>query len=364
MRWNFRDSLYLAAALCLSLLSTGCALHESPYTKMDNWAIRQNATLRHFAPYDLIYLPMTQLKPGEDSPMNWHKYGLAERGYNLAMHHTTRVFGKRVRIFAPFVHQVDPATYRDFLDNTPPDVMTSPLAFAVRDTLDALNHYFRNYHKPGRPFVLYGQGQGARILYEAMKRCPNISRRNGFVAAYLPGLVGISVDRIHRDLDRRGIRPAVGEYDTSVVIAWNVCDWDGNDAAKQPDSFVINPLNWQTDTTEAPASANRLSVAYDPTGDHTVKQQTEYQQLCGAAIDLDLGTLRLVPVPGREQELAQVIAQGTAHGLFTGNIAENASKRVRQFIYQAQWHDEIPPVIPSAPERPAVNPPPTVPIQQ
>ena len=51
-------------------LSTGCALHESPNTKMDNWAIRQNATLRHFAPYDLVYLPMTQLKPGEDSPMN------------------------------------------------------------------------------------------------------------------------------------------------------------------------------------------------------------------------------------------------------------------------------------------------------
>ena len=70
MRWNFRDSLYLAAVLCLSLLSTGCALHESPNTKMDNWAIRQNATLRHFAPYDLVYLPMTQLKPGEDSPMN------------------------------------------------------------------------------------------------------------------------------------------------------------------------------------------------------------------------------------------------------------------------------------------------------
>lgn len=364
MRWNFQDSLYLTAVLCLCLCCTGCAFHESPYVKMDNWAVRQNATLRHFAPYDLIYLPMTQLKPGEDSPMNWHKYGLSERGYNLTMHHTVQVFGKRVRVFAPFVHQVAPDTYRAYLQNPPQDAMESPLAFAIRDTLDALNHYFRNYHKPGRPFVLYGQGQGAHILYEAMRRCSNISRNNGFVAAYLPGLVGISVGRIHRDLARRGIRPATGEYDTSVIIAWNVLDWDGNDAAERPDSFVINPLNWLTDDDEAPATANRLSVAYDPTGDHTIKQKTEYKQLCGAAIDLDLGTLRLIPALQREQELEQVIAQGTAHGLFAGNIAENASKRVRQFIYQAQWHDDIPPVIPSAPEPPAVNPPPTVPLQQ
>ena len=98
-------------------------------------------------------------------------------------------------LFAPMVHQLDADGYARFLATAPmkPRVlMKSPLGHAVRDAVNALEHYLDNYHRDGRPYLLYGQGQGARILYEAMKRCPEVTPESGFVAAYPPRLAGIS----------------------------------------------------------------------------------------------------------------------------------------------------------------------------
>lgn len=346
-----RKTLIHLLLLGLLLGCTGCTLlQESPYAHMDNWMVRQNATLRHFATYDMFFIPPTQLQPGEDSPMNWHKYGLAERCYNYTIHHTTRIFGNRVRVFAPFVHQLDPVTYRKFLLSPPLEVMSSPLGYAVEDAVRALEYYFAHYHKPGRPYILYGQGQGAHILYEAMKQCSKITPKSGFVAAYFPGLVGISAEQMRRDLGGRGIRPATGEYDVAVITAWNVYDWDGNDAIEDAGSYIINPLNWETDMSEASAETNAKSAAYDPLASPDIKQQTEYEQLCGAVIDVEDGTLRLLPAPNRDDELERVIRQGTTYGLFAGSIVENALKRVRQYTYRAQWNHELPPDIPVLPE--------------
>lgn len=341
IRFNCLFALLIALmALC------GCASPD-PYQKIGNWALRQNAVPRYFADYDVFYVYPTLLREGEGEVMNWAKGTIAGRVADYAAFQTAAQFGRKVRIFAPMVHQLDADGYVRFLAAAPmkPRVlMKSPLGHAVRDAVSALEHYLDNYHRDGRPYVLYGQGQGARILYEAMKRCPAVTPESGFVAAYLPGLAGISASQIAGDFGGRGIRPASGEYDTAVIAAWNV----PGEAVDYGDGFVINPLNWATGPAPAPAQLNLKSVFYDPwTGDYT-RQQLAVTALSGAVISPEDALLHELPNPEVPRPAAAMFAIAP-YGMYCGNVVENAGRRVRQYIYKSQWRNALPPALPELP---------------
>lgn len=345
----------LSAALTLLFIS-GCR-STPPYAHYSNWALRQNAVPRYFAEYDLIYLYPTLLRDGEGSHMNWAKDGIAERIHSYAHFQTVKLFGNKVRVFSPMVHQLNHADYQKFLADPPRsrrDLLKSPLGPAIRDTVEALEFYLDNYHKDGRPFVLYGQGQGARLLYEAMRQCKAVTPGNGFVAAYLPGLVGVSAGRIEEDLSSRGIHPASGEYDLAAVAAWNIPD----SPLDYQGGFVINPLNWRTDSTPAPAELNQCALFYDPWSTDYISHRRALPRFCGAAISSEDGLLHIIPNPAATPKTA--VPGATPFGLFGGNVAANARLRVRQYIHRHNWNNELPPTLPAMPEgtKPARTPPP------
>lgn len=328
-----------------AVLFSGCAT-ESPYRKFDNWALRQNAVPRHFAYYDLFFV-FPNVVPSEDSGyLNWTKHGVAELIHEYTTFQTAHCFSNKVRVFAPFVHQISPSVYRKFLATPYEKLEETPLWYAVRDAADALHYYLKNYHRPGRPFILYGQGEGARILYEALKLCDDITPETGFVAAYFAGLV-LPAEQIARDFRKRGIRLASGEFDTGVILAWNTQD----QIPVAPGSFVVNPLNWSTAPGIVPASANVYSVFSDPDADpHSRMKEFKIPAYCGAEITAS-GSLASVFKPGTKHPVSGL----AEYGLFTGNIVVNAEKRVRQYIYKSQWKDTLPPQMPPAPAAPRKN---------
>ena len=151
-------------AVLLPVIFAGC--QTNPYTYSDNWVVRQNATPKYFAEYDVFYV-----YPALQTPMMWEtNKDAAENIFNYVSFHTTNVFGKKVRVFAPLVHQLPQEEY-DAILNSPgyKNPWKTALKPGIQDTIMALRFYLENYQKDEQPFIMLGHGQGALYLYEALK---------------------------------------------------------------------------------------------------------------------------------------------------------------------------------------------------
>ncbi len=304
-------------AVVLVLVLTGCS-GVSPYSFMDNWVIRGNAVPAYFAEFDLIYIYPSTVVNGKEKLLDWNRNGYAGEIFEFSRFQTSEVFGGKVRIFAPFVRQTGEEEYLAIASGDMKKWQDTLLAPGVNDTVNALRYYLDNYHTPGRPYILLGEGQGAVDLYYAMKECGSVTPEEGFVAAYLLNMPLLTVDMIKEDFGSRHITPAAGEYDTGVIASWNI-----GSQGKGAGRYIINPLNWSTSDTPVPASENKGAV-FSRRG-----RKIFIKNFCGAAIDPAAGELRLIG--GNSENLRGAL------GFFAENVKENAFKRVRQYLFRQQW---------------------------
>ena len=68
--------LFLATSMLVSCSTT-------PYASMEGWVMRQNATPRYFAVYDVFYLPPSLFSGDEKKLQNWSRRKETERIYNF-----------------------------------------------------------------------------------------------------------------------------------------------------------------------------------------------------------------------------------------------------------------------------------------
>lgn len=116
---------------------------------------------------------------------------------------------------------------------------------ASGDVKRAFEHYLKHFNN-GRPFVLAGFSQGARIVLELMKEMDDTTFCR-MIAAYAIG-ASITPEMVRAN---PRIVPAQRANDTGVTICYNSvrdvsCAWIGMNNA-----FAINPVNWRTDSTHA-----------------------------------------------------------------------------------------------------------------
>ncbi|MBR3224233.1 MAG: DUF3089 domain-containing protein [Atopobiaceae bacterium] len=124
------------------------------------------------------------------------------------------------------------------------------------DVYAALDYYFEHLNQ-GRPYFLAGHSQGSRLchmaLSEYMKEHPD--RYANMIAAYC---IGDSLTRQYLEKNPH-IRAAQGPDDVGVVVSWNTegpANKGHDSLVVAPDAISINPLNWRTDNTPAPAELN------------------------------------------------------------------------------------------------------------
>lgn len=327
--------------LAIMVLLAGC-FSVSPYSKMDNWVLRQNAVPRYFATYDLIYLYPSMMNNPDIRYINWTKPPLGEEIYNYSVSQTTALCGNKVRVFAPFIHQTEYNRYMEILkgDKLGKHPELKP---GIKDTVAALDWYFKHYHKKSRPFIIVGQGQGALILYEAMKRCKKINPKNGFVAAYFTGLPRKTMEQINKDFKRRGIYAGVNEYDTGVILSWNAqSQFDPKSLFTTPDGYVINPITWRIDCQEATALQDAGSAFYDFEAPKITLRTKTFKNLCDAHVEADRGVLIYNDEQVRqmfpEAKMDEGTFRGNLYSLFLPNILVNADKRVQQYLHKLQWN--------------------------
>ncbi len=321
--------MYLRKILFLLFVAASVFAGKIDYSHPVNWVIRDTDSQRKF---DVFYVYPTMNSSKTKPLMEWQIPSKLTRktfGFVTAQ---TGVFRKDARIFAPYVRQLE---YHRAIDIVGNDKDMAPFEPGMTDTVTAFRYYMKHYNN-GRPYILFGHSQGAMDLYELIKRCPEISPKNGFAAAYLIGLPKKTEAQIRADLAGRDITPAKGRLDTGVVIVWHAQNSSAdNKLFTVPGGYCINPLNWRTDSTPGTKEQNFASASYDKeTGKLSVKEQ-----FCGAVIDPAKGAL-IVDLPSKSQyDSNGFMGDGVFHmndvWFFIGNIRRNAIERIDAFTAHA-----------------------------
>jgi len=324
-------NIYLSCFILPVMILSGCiAQTGSAYSDPGSWVICDSK--RTDADYDVFYIYPTLAGKAPAREMEWkNDPGLREKIIAFSRAQTYDIFGKNVRVFVPYLHQL---TYASIMKIAARHPLTKSewTAFGrgMKEAKSAFLYYLKNFNR-GRPFILVGHSQGAMDLYSVMEHCPEITVKNGFVAAYLPGLPHISAAQIKQDLGGR-IQPAENADGCGVIAVWNTQNGEAvSNFMTGKGTYCINPLNWRTDAVPAEPDLHILAYFYDYR-DGSAKKES---RMFGARVDPERGAL-IVDLPSDSVWDAKAfMGRGVFHmndvWFFAGNIRANAEHRVRQW---------------------------------
>lgn len=304
--------------LLFCLLFVFSLLHAQDYSDARLWVYRENSTAAPGRPADVFFLcPTTCMRHVDNMDVNDEQERAA---FKKAVDMEKGLYDEHARFFAPYYRQKSLPHYGN------------PAAqdMAYNDAKKAFLYYLE-HDNGGRPFVLAGFSQGSEQALHLLKDVlRDEALRSRMVAAYL---IGWCVTE--RDLaESPHLRPAQGETDTGVIVAWNTEHADTKSSFLVPEKVracCINPLNWRTDAAPAAASANKgarftifdLGAPIQPA-------------FCGAVINPERGTLN--PIFQDEDSIprkALLFGRGVFHVydpiFFYENHRENVGKRIKAF---------------------------------
>ena len=235
-----------------------------------------------------------------------------------------RLFGGSCRFLAPYYRQITMDSWFE-----PADEIERRYSLAHADVVSAFSYYME-HRNAGRPFILAGHSQGAKAVVELLKHTLTAAQRERMVAAYV---FGFSVSEAELSA-YPALRPATGADDTGVVICYNSVSHVG---AESPlfagNALCINPLNWRTDTTYAPAAENVGSVFFSADGRADTLRHT-----VGARMDLRTRTLVIDGLRDDDYyipSIAELFPRGNYHvqeiNLYFLNLQANLRRRIEAF---------------------------------
>lgn len=132
------------------------------------------------------------------------------------------------------------------------------------------------------------------------------------------------------------MQAAQGETDTGVVVTFNSEDPEVEDSIIVPAgtrTLAINPLSWSASSEEAPAELN-LGACFTDYSGAVVEEVPEF---CGAYLDTERGTLKVVGVdPADYPPSLSIFDEGVYHlydyQFFYRNLQENVATRVESYL--------------------------------
>ncbi len=301
------------------------------YSNTNNWLIadtRESDT----AAIDVFYVYPTLVSDKDNPLMDFDDAEVSAKALDFACAQTG-LFGANVRVFAPKIRQLEFLRCMKALTLGSDFRTEEGFCAGYSDTILAFRSYLENWNN-GNPYILFGHSQGAMDLYELIRRGGCVSVSGGFVAAYLIGLPSVSADRIRSDMSASGILPASDESGAGVVVVWNTQSPNaGETVFSGKGTFVINPLNWRTDSAPAGSDLNKESVFYRFWEKAPERRFARFRNLCGARVDAEKGAL-IVDLPeNSEYDSRGMMGAGVFHTsdvwLFAGSLEENAFVRLR-----------------------------------
>lgn len=197
------------------------------------------------------------------------------------------------------------------------------------DVVKAFGYYMEKLNG-GRPFFLAGHSQGAKAIIRLIEETLTEEQRSRLIAAYAFGF-GIS----REELDRfPHLKPAEGADDCGVVICYNsVSSPAAISPAFEENTVCINPVNWKTDGTYAPASENEGCVFFDSTGASDTLFHT-----VGAGIIPEKHVVRIDGLDDTDYyvpSIGKIFPKGNYHvqeiNLYFLNLQKNIEERIKAY---------------------------------
>ena len=234
------------------------------------------------------------------------------------------LFGKACRFYSPYYRQI---TMQSWMVS--PEETERRYEIAHRDIVEAFDHYMTHYNE-GRPFILAGHSQGAKAVIELLKHTLTPEQHERMVAAYA---FGFAVSRQEIEAFPR-LEPACDSVDCGVLICYNsVSAPEAASPLFGGNAVCINPLNWCTDTTYAPAGRHIGAVFFDVEGGADT-----LRHCIGARID---EATRTLVVDGLDDEdyyipsIGELFPKGNYHvqelNLYFLNVQRNIAQRIAAF---------------------------------
>ena len=322
--------LWLLFPMFLSVLA---AREPSPQASVTDYRVRANWVMcdaeKKAAAFDVFYVYPVLFADKNRPLMEWRNDPKLQAKTTGFVNAQTGIFGSGVRVFAPYVRQLEYGRCIELL-GPGEDWRKSPALFpGVADTVAAFRHYLKHFNG-GRPYILFGHSQGSIDLYRMMLLVPEVAVAKGFVAACLIGLPRLTRREIAADFARRGIVPASDASGVGVIVGWNTqAPGAANPRFTGKGTFCINPLNWRTDGKAAGKAENVCAFFYD----YRTKKGKAIPNFCGARIDPGRGALLVdLPVNGK-YDAKGFMGKGVFHmndvWFFAGNLRDNAFLRVK-----------------------------------
>lgn len=299
------------------------APRPTDYTGPENW---MNLPHTIDKPVDVFYFCHTGLfsllEKGEYWPVDDAKW---RKGLETGFAVQCGLFTASCNIFAPYCRQFSLSSIvggqsaedlKQLYDGVPSD-----------DAEAAFDAYIRLYNN-GRPFILFGQSQGAgvirRLLLSYMEKHPEV--RDRLIAAYVIGF-SVTEDELTQ---HPYLRAAKSADDTGVIVSYNTeaPGDDNQNGSILPGALVINPLNWRTDDTYAPASENLASLV---TGGGKINI---FRGFADAQVVPDRRTIACSTISVEQYCAAREL--GTFHtidvALYYANLRENIKTRIGAYL--------------------------------
>ena len=313
--------------LSFIFIFSGCMpLHTASsnidYSQSENWAFLPIGQTDK--PVDVFYVYPTIFGGNGPENMDVNDADLRHKS-DVQILINSGVFTDTANLFAPYYRQAS----IDVLWLSQPEA-DALLALGYQDIIDAFEYYMTHYNQ-GRPFILAGFSQGSMALLNLMeKKFNNPAWQKQLVAAYL---IGYSVTP--QDLQKYPwLKMAQGERDTGVIVSYNTqLPNAGQSYVLKKGALGINPVNWKTDHTVAPASAHKGAVIFDIVTGEKLK---EVSHLSDAYLEEETGALVVQVDPVKYNASQAVFPPGVLHMydymFFYNNLKENVLKRVNSFL--------------------------------
>lgn len=263
---------------------------------------------------------------GEDGSSNMSLLNTEDRASFVgALNMQLGIYCDECRVFAPFYRQATLAMY-----DVGGAALEGAIDVAYTDVAAAFEAFLAA--SPDRPLVLAGFSQGSEHVIRLVKDFfGDDVLRGRLVAAYAIGwrLTAEECDAAP------WLRPACRADDTGVVVAFNSEDPEVGDSLIVPSGTVtlaINPLSWSASDVPAPADLNLGACFTDYSGE-TVEEIPEF---CGAYIDPERGTLKVVGVdPADYPPMLSTFGEGVYHvydyQFFYRNLQANVAERIKAY---------------------------------
>lgn len=312
-------AVYLMMAVLLVGIVRAEGLPEQDYEEARLWVYRENSEPTAEQPADVFFVcPTTCMRRVDNMDVNDENERTA---FKKAVDMEKSLYDEHARFFAPYYRQKSLPHYGK----------PGAQEIAYSDVKKAFLYYLK-HDNGGRPYILAGFSQGSEQCLHLIKDVlADETLRSRMVAAYLIGWCVTERDTAEAPY----LRPAQGETDTGVFIAWNTEESSVTASFLVPPgvrAHCINPLNWRTDATPAPAEANkgaRFTI--------TDLAAPARPSFCGAVINPVRGTLNPLFAEGAEiPGKLMLFGGGVFHVydpiFFYENHRDNVGKRIESFL--------------------------------